>query len=267
MKKNYLLLIIILFLSGCQLSKPQYSSLEGATFVGFHITFQPLIEMIDLSAQIVEEQDSIPKLTFDTEFQDGYFMVVTKGGQTFTRDSIQSDELSIYSDLLRHGFNDVETVLKVTPELKHQTLYINHVYQSSDNRIYSIPQKEGLEVVITPGFGTGVSQKSLFKYHDGYQRDYLFTFYVQVQEAPKESIISEFNKQGLLIKETLNTDELTTFTPDPKSSYFIHQHTQHLYDEKIIRTIYQQSYDSIVTFVENEDGIIIDKLIPIQWTK
>lgn len=279
MFKKLFLLLLALILSSCSLALDEYSSWQGNQFIGFYITKKPIesnskvifqtnSEMIEVDGQLTDQV-----LLVDLESVNGYLMITTIGnGSNLTGTQVISSELTILPQPYNteQPFNFI-TYLNFTNDIDFRSLYLNPVYQNSNNEIFSLPTPEinNIEMVLkdndelhSGGYRSGIIEALHDENGNKLTSDRIYTFNYRGIDEIETSIISEYNNENELIQQHVNAQEIKLFEPKPETEYFVLK--QVLDSEQY--SIYQRTDEfNYISMTSNQEGILIEKFIEINW--
>lgn len=92
----------------------------------------------------------------------------------------------------------------------------------------------------------------------------IFQLMIKFYDSDHETIISEYDKAGLLIKQHKKVEALSEFKPLPETAFLILQDNST--KDTTNRIIYYRQFDDYMTILINsQNNTLQSKVIPIKW--
>lgn len=160
-------------------------------------------------------------------------------------------------DIQYHG------TLQLTDNFDKQSFYFNKVFQKPNGEIYAL--NETVFSTITKDSEQGRFEAvSYFEPINKLNTDMIFQLMIKFYDSDHETIISEYDKAGLLIKQHKKVEALSEFKPLPETDFLILQDNST--KDTTNRIIYYRQFDDYMTILINsQNNTLQSKVIPIRW--
>jgi len=232
-----------------------------------------------VTSEVTGESFKREEYVFPDVYGIPYFAVTVTGDEIIeSYITTMSDPAIVDGSMHIHASDDsgktvLEGTIYVTPGGKERLYYFNPVYQSADDRVYTLAgggisthgvQSEGSVMSQTLEATTTVTENGETKTYG-----ISVTLSINIMIPPEKIVLLEMDTDNNLISrvEYMPGSLPKSLLPNPETAYIIVEtHKKCLSEGDIVaRDIYSKDAESIKTFFARDDGLCVNHWTYIEW--